>query len=165
MNLLPVIIAAVAANQLSLLFRNIDQEDKMAVYFKNDEGMEKLESVLQPEGMGSDDANRYRLIGYAGHEFVLRSSDMKFRASTTVHVNEDFADGDEGHKYKITFQNLMGDDEGASMEIHSNGYIWIDPGKSHQFFSNQNHEFVLRNADNVPKVGLTLVEVEGGDEL
>ena len=45
MNLFPVIIAAVAANQLSLLFRNIDQEDKMAVYFKNDEGMEKLESV------------------------------------------------------------------------------------------------------------------------
>ena len=59
MNLFPVIIAAVAANQLSLLFRNIDDENKMAVYFKNDEGMEKLESVLQPEGMGSDDANRY----------------------------------------------------------------------------------------------------------
>ena len=62
MNLLPVIIAAVAANQLSLLFRNIDDENKMAVYFKNDEGMEKLESVLQPEGSGqsgSDDANRY----------------------------------------------------------------------------------------------------------
>ena len=51
------------------------------------------------------------------------------------------------------------------MLSRGNGYIWVDPGKSHQFFSNQNHEFVLRNADNVPKVGLTLVEVEGGDEL
>ena len=54
---------------------------------------------------------------------------------------------------------------GFLMLSRGNGYIWVDPGKSHKFFSNQNHEFVLRNADNVPNVGVTLVEVEGGDEL
>jgi hypothetical protein len=167
MRLVEVLAAAAAGIadplQLSLLFRNLDDEYKMAVYYKPHKEMEKLQKVLVPEG--DSDEDRYRLLGYAGHDYVLRGSDMKFRTGVRVHENENFTDKEISHRYKIEFLNLMGDDKGANLEVESNGYIWIDPGKSHEFFSNENHEFILRDANNKPKVGVTIVDVDAGDEL
>jgi hypothetical protein len=144
---------------MSLLFRNLDDEHGMAIYYKPHRAMDRLQFVLDPEGNSEDD--RYRLLGYAGHEYVLRSTDMKFRTGVTVTENDDYNQNTDGHKYKVQFHNLMGEEKGAHMEVHSNGYIWVDPGKSHEFFSNHNHEFILRNGDNKPKVGVSIVNIDG----
>jgi hypothetical protein len=165
MRLLLELLAAVAAaepSQFSLFFMNKDDEHKMAVYYKPHGEMEKLQAVMETDG-ADNNGDRYRLLGYTGHQFVVRSSDMTFRAGVSVTENEDWMEGMEGHKYKISFENLAGDDTDASMEVHSNGYIWVDPGKTHQFFSNENHEFILRNAANKPKVGINIVQVESHD--
>ena len=109
--------------------------------------------------------HRYRLLGYAGHEYILRSSDMKFRSGLRVLENPNYRGLRDDHKFKIMFRNMMGDEKDAHLEVHSNGYTWVEPGKSHEFHSNENHEFILRDSDNKPKVGVTIVDVDGGYEL
>jgi hypothetical protein len=164
MRLLGLFAVACSAGKISLLFRNLDGQHNAGIYFKPEKEMEKLQHILEPRD-GGIDGDRYRLVGYSGHEFVVRSSDLKFRSAVSVIENEDYTDDQDGHKFKITFTNLMGDEQSGNMEINSNGFIWIDQGMSHQFFSNVNHEFIIRNQDKEEKVGVTILAVEADDEL
>lgn len=152
---LALFAVAQGAAQISLLFRNLDGGNNMGVYYKPEAGADKLQKVVEPN-------DRYRLMGFEGHNFVIRNADLKFRLAVNVFENEAYSADDEGggHMYKIGFENLSADDEGAPMEVHSNGFIWIEAGQSHQFYSNLDHEFILRNHDNEQKVAVTILKVD-----
>ncbi|CAK0838489.1 unnamed protein product, partial [Prorocentrum cordatum] len=85
-----------------------------------------------------------------GSAFVLRSTDMKFRAIVLAEQNHD-AGTRATHPWKICFVNPMLD-PGAKIELkHSiSGFAWLEEGSRLCQVTDHSHKFELRNEEKAP---------------
>jgi len=99
---------------------------------------ETMQHVTEPGKMTRVDAQDYS-------EYVLRSSDMKFRVKIQVNKNQD-AKTQKTYPYELTFRNLMMEDEYQFELKHSNsGYVWILPDTKVSHMTDHSHIFELRD--------------------
>merc|ERR1712086_760784 len=110
--------------------------------------MEILAGVLGPN-------KQMMHTSYFDHAFVVRSSNMHFRAKVAVYKNTDEA---QKYPYTIQFKNLMLEDPPQHMELkHStSGYIWVPPGQRISHRTDVNHDFTLRDMDRKPVLTVRL---------
>mmetsp|Transcript_19362 Transcript_19362/g.60892 ORF Transcript_19362/g.60892 Transcript_19362/m.60892 type:complete len:176 (+) Transcript_19362:77-604(+) len=82
--------------------------------------------------------------------FVLRSTDMKFRAMVVADLNPD-PDTKVVHPWKLCFFNTMLD-PGAVIELKhgSSGFVWIEEGAHVCQVTDHSHNFELHNREKKP---------------
>jgi hypothetical protein len=77
---------------------------------------------------------------FFGHVFAIRTTDMRIRLNVIV------GQGEGERPFKITFENLSQDDNGAlELQQLDNGYAWIDGGQAVSHLTDENHRFTIRS--------------------
>jgi hypothetical protein len=97
--------------------------DNFGLFFVGDtklSGMkgDRLLSVMKSDDVVFQDT-------FFGHAFAIRTTDMRIRFNVVV------GEGEGVHPYKITFENLSQDDDGAlELQQLDSGYAWIEEGEA-----------------------------------
>jgi len=89
--------------------------------------------------------------------FILRSSDLKFRAKVTLYDVPDQSD----RPFGLAFKNLAQDDPTYHVELKhsSSGFQWLPPGGEVAHATDYAHSFELRNGEKKSLVSVRLDRV------
>merc|ERR1712007_91765 len=90
------------------------------------------------------------------HTFVVRSSDMKFRAKIVTMVNHE-PESNDMHPFKLRFKNIMLEGTPMELKLSTSGYVWLDPGHALEHLTDVFHNFDLRDKANTPIVSVHLL--------
>jgi hypothetical protein len=150
----------------NILVSNLDPTYSLGIYWVvlpvRDSEKDRLTKVLTRVGGGD---SQYRMGTFSGHEFIVRSSDHRFRFAFGVEELEEDHPSKHSHSYRLKFLNLQDDQEDhAPIEVNSNGFNWIDPQKMHSFVTNAQDSFELRSGDKKAKVSLKILPAADDDK-
>ena len=158
LRLLALVAAASSADVRSkMIIENTGDED-LAMYYMgsiNDgdmsmwDGSEHFNAIIEP---GSKAA---RYVSF-NDSFALRSGDMKWRNRLSLYQNED------EHPYKISFHNVMVDEEQQPVELkhHDESYIWIDPNHHVTHSAVGGHTFYMRDKQSKDRFSVSIHELD-----
>ena len=81
---------------------------------------------------------------------------MKWRNRLSLYQNED------EHPYKISFHNVMVDEDPQPIELkhHDEGYIWIDPNHHVTHSAVGGHTFYMRDKASEDRYSVSLHELD-----
>merc|ERR1712232_799009 len=149
-------------------------ETSIGIYYTGDEkvaqdGQVSKQSPDYEKYLGSAPANGdLGQLATFNSGFVVRSSDLKWRAKIVVWQNTD--NDKAGYPYLLTFKNIMLDDgtehaANSQMELkHSTGgYVWIPPNEAVTHKTDAIHTFELR--DESKKLRFKVFLKKGENEL
>mmetsp|Transcript_10621 Transcript_10621/g.24732 ORF Transcript_10621/g.24732 Transcript_10621/m.24732 type:complete len:175 (+) Transcript_10621:102-626(+) len=130
-----------AMGQKALITFTASRTEKLAVYFvgSTEEPMGDYEALV-----GVVDKGKSLTVDVEPkNAFVLRSTDMKFRAKVSVFDRP----SDFDRPLALSFKNLAEGNEGEQMELkHSNsGFQWVPPSAEATHSTDFAHEFAIRS--------------------
>merc|ERR1712007_15659 len=100
---------------------------------------------------------RMGLVSHDNHTFIVRSTDMKFRAKVVAQLNRD-TETNLHYKYILTFKNIMNEGKAMELKHSSSGYLWLEPGQQTKHRTDAYHDFELRDNDRQPMFSVEPME-------
>lgn len=139
-----------------MIVTNMGKED-IGLYFLGSgdlDGSETLSSTLSP---GSSVGQYVSL----DDSFAIRSGDLVWRSRLTVYANED-----ETQPFKLSFHNVMVDDDAQPIELqhHDEGFLWIEPNHHVTHSSIGGHKFIVKDKGHNERYSVEIHQLDH-DEL